>query len=285
MKKSFLFILLTGTTLLLFAQDDTAVEKKRFYGGLAFSYFTNQLEMTGYSSSNSIDGESFEWHDWPDDEIADFNTYVCTSQNWMVPSLLFGMKILDPPGSRWLLSGEASVGYMFFHHEEEDRNTGATLLKVKNDGRFNISGSLAFDLKYRLGKWYLAANPAVITGVAHSYEVEYNYLPEGEYETSYDLTTTIIYPKMNLLGGYSFHNLSIYAGGGVNFYYNRHHLEISKSTLYQTFGDEIKVDFRSKSNFNAVAGFDWLIADRFLWKAKAEAGAGWLAQTSLIILF
>jgi hypothetical protein len=177
------------------------------------------------------------------------------------------------------------LGYLLYSHEEEDRNTGVTLLEVNNDSKINLCGSLAFDLKYHFGKWHLAANPSFTAGVAHSEQVEYNYLPEGDYDTQYNIQSTIFYPKINLMGGYSFWNMSIYAGAGFGAYYNKQFLEISKSTLYQTFGDEIKVNFKGKSNFNAVAGFDWLIADRFLWKANTEIGIGFLAQTSLAIIF
>jgi hypothetical protein len=203
----------------------------------------------------------------------------------MAPSLYFGMKIIDTPESRWSLTGEATLGYLVFNHEEDDKNTGSMLLDVQSDGGLNLSGSIAFNVKYRMGKWYLAANPACVTGLAHSERVDYNYLPEGSYQTAYDATFSVFYPTLNLMGGYTFGTLSVFAGAGTGLYYTRHHLEISKSSSYQTFGDDIRIDFRCGTNVNAVAGFDWLIADRFLWKAQAEAGIGWLAKTSVSILF
>lgn len=285
MKKTMLFLILTGVTMLAYSQDDVAAAKGKFYGGVAFSYFATELDMSGYSSSNTIDGENFGWRDWSDDEVSDFNTYVLTAQSMMAPSLVFGMKIIDTPESRWSLSGEAMLGYLLVKHDEEDRNTGVTLLEVKNDGRINVSGSIAFDLKYKIGKWYVAVNPAFAAGVSHSEHVSYNYLPEGSYDTKYDIQSTFYYPKGNLTGGYSFGNMSVYAGAGFGAYYNKQNLEITKRTDYQTFGDEIKVDFKGESNINAIAGFDWLIAEKFLWKVKTEAGIGFLAQTSLAFLF
>ena len=285
MKKTMLFLILTGITMLVYSQDDVAAAKGKFYGGVAFYYFAAELDMSGYSTSNTIDGENFGWRNWSDDEVSGFNNYVLTAQSLMAPSLLFGMKIIDKPESRWSLSGEAMLGYLLFKHDEEDRNTGVTLLEVKNDGRINVSGSIAFDLKYNFGKWYLAVNPAFAAGVSHSEHVSYNYLPEGCYDTKYHIQSKFYYPKGNLTGGYSFGNLSVYAGAGFGAYYNKQNLKITKSTVYQTFGDEIKVDFKGESNIYAVAGFDWLIAEKLLWKAKAEIGIGFHGQTSFAILF
>jgi hypothetical protein len=203
----------------------------------------------------------------------------------MSPSLLFGMNMIDKPESRWDLRGEAMLGYLLHKCDEVVRSSGFTLLEVKNDGRVNLFGSLAFDLKYKTGKWRVAVNPVFTAGVAHSGHVSYNYLPEGSYDTHYDIRSTIYYPKVNLTGGYSFGKVCVYAGAGFGAYYNKQKLEITKSTEIQTFGDEIQADFRGASNINAIVGFDWLFADKFLWKVKSEAGIGFLAQTSLAVLF
>lgn len=259
--------------------------KKNFYGGVAFSYLATDCELNAYSSSNRIDEEVFDWKDWPEDEISDFNTYVNTSQSWMSPSLMFGMRIIDNPENRWSLTGEAMLGYLLIKHLEEDKNTGATMLEVKNDGKINVSGNLSFVLKYALGNWFVAINPVFAAGVAHSEHIDYNYLPEGGYDTKYEISSAMYYPEVNLSGGYTFGNFDVYAGAGWGAFYNRQNLEITKSTEYQTFGDDIKIDFKGESHFNALAGFDWLMADKFLWKVKAEYGIGMMGQTSFAILF
>lgn len=274
-----------GTALLLFAQNDTGPAKSKYYGGVAYYYFQTNSTLKAYTSTNSIDGESFGWTDWTDDEINDFNNYVRTKQTWMAPSLVFGMNIIDKPAKPWSLSGEAMLGYLIQKHDEEDKNTGQNLLEVKNDGKLNMYGNLDFNLNYTIKSWRFTLNPAVTCGIAHSSQVTYNYLPEGDYDAEYDITTKFYYPKVNLLAGYTFGKISAFAGVGYGAYYSRQNLEISKNSIYQSFSDEMKIDFEGKTNVNAVAGFDWLFAEKFLWKVKSEIGTGFLGQTSISILF
>lgn len=285
MKKTLLLCSLMGASLLLFSQNDTGSAKNLYYGGVAFYYFQTNSELSAYSSSNTIDGESFGWTDWTEDEISIFNNYIRTKQTWMAPSLVFGMNIIDKPENPWSLSGEAMLGYLFQNHDEEGKHTGDNLLEVKNDGKLNLFGNLDFRLNYSIKKWQFTFNPAISTGIAHSSTVTYNYLPEGNYNTEYDITTKFYYPKVNLMAAYTFGNISAFAGAGYGAYYSKLNLEVFKTTVHQSFSDEMKIDFEGESNINAVLGFDWLIAQKFLWKVKSEIGAGFLGQTSISILF
>lgn len=285
MKKMLLLLILLGTTYFMYSQNNPDQGKNKFYGGVAFCYFGANSDLSDYSSSYNIDHQVFGQNDLPEDEITQFNNDVRSSQTWMAPSLVFGMNLINRPGSRWALKGEAILGYLFHQHDEVVRSSGVTLLEVKNDGRVNLTGSLALALKYKTGKWHVALNPVITAGVTHSAHVSYNYLPEGSYDTHYDIRSSIYYPKVNLSGGYSFGKVCVYAGAGFGAYFNKQKLEITKSTEIQTFGDDIKADFKGKSNINAIVGFDWLFAEKFLWEVKSEAGIGFLVTTSLVILF
>lgn len=284
MKKIYLLLylfLVLGITQISAQNDDI----KRFYGGVSMDYLNISPEMYSYSSQNWIDDEGFGWYDWADEEIKEFNDYVSTEQTWMAPSLMFGMKILDNPESPWLLTGDVKLGYLFHKHNEIDNNTGVDLLEVKNDGKLNLFSSLNFNLKYTLQKWNLAINPIFNFGLNQSENISYNYLPEGNSDIKYNMQSLLYYPKVNLTGGYSFGDLSIYAGAGFGAYYTKQNLEISQATIHQTFKDEIAIGFKGKSNVNAVVGLDWLFADKFLLKIKTEIGIGIMGQGSLSILF
>lgn len=285
MKKTILLFTLLGASLLLFSQNNPGPANNKYFGGVAFDYFQTKSELSAYSSSNTIDGESFGWTDWTENEISDLNNYVRTTQTWMAPSLVFGMNIIEKPENPWSLSGEAMLGYLLLKHDEEDKNTGDNLLEVKNDGKVNLFGNLDFRLNYSIKKWQFTFNPAISTGIAHSSKVTYNYLPEGSYDTEYDITTKFYYPKVNLMAAYAFGNISTFAGAGYGAYYGRQNLEVFKTTVHQSFSDEMKIDFEGLANFNAVLGFDWLFAEKFLWKVKSEIGVGFHGQTSISILF
>lgn len=285
MKKTMLLFTLLGASVLLFSQNNPGAAKSKYYGGVAFGYFQTESEFSTYSSSNTIDGESFGWTDWTENEISDLNNYVRTTQTWMAPSLVFGMNIIDKPEKPWSLSGEAALGYLLLKHDEEDKNTGENLLEVKNDGKFNLFGNLNFHLNYSIKKWQFTFNPTISTGIAHSSKVTYNYLPEGSYNTQYDIATKFYYPKATLMAAYTFGNISAFAGAGYGSYYSRQNLEVFKTTVHQSFSDEMKIDFEGVANFIAVLGFDWLFAEKFLWKVKSEIGVGFHAQTSISILF
>jgi hypothetical protein len=177
------------------------------------------------------------------------------------------------------------LGYLFHKHDEEDKNTGNNLLEVKNDAKVNIFSNIEFNLKYAWRKWSFALNPEFSYGIAHSKSITYNYLPEANYDTDYNLRSALYFPKVNVTAGYSFLNVNIYAGMGFGQYFNNQKLEIVKTSQYQTFTDEIKVEFKGQSNFMGVAGFDWQITDRFMWKFETEIGIGFIGKTSFAFLF
>jgi len=242
-------------------------------------------DLSSYQSTNKIDGQTFEPRQWNSDEISDFNNYVYSEQTWMSPSLVLGMKMYDKPESPWSLNAELMLGYLLQKHAENDKNTGNNLLEVKNDARVNLFSKIDFDLKYAWKKWIFTLNPGFSYGIAHSKSISYNYLPEADYESDYNLRSTMYFPQLNLTAGYSLWNINIYAGMGFGQYYNTQKLEITKSSQYQTFTDEIKVEFKGQSNLMGVAGFDWQITDQFMWKLKTEIGIGFIGQTSFAILF
>ena len=276
---------LLGIALLAFSQGEVAPDEKTFYGGVAYYYLNLNADLSSYQSTNKIDGQTFEPRQWNSDEISDFNNYVYSKQTWMSPSLVLGMKMYDKPESPWSLNAELMLGYLLQKHAENDKNTGNNLLEVKNDARVNLFSKIDFDLKYAWKKWIFTLNPGFSYGIAHSKSISYNYLPEADYESDYNLRSTMYFPQLNLTAGYSLWNINIYAGMGFGQYYNTQKLEITKSSQYQTFTDEIKVEFKGQSNLMGVAGFDWQITDQFMWKLKTEIGIGFIGQTSFAILF
>jgi len=285
MKRIIMLFNLLGIALLAFSQGEVAPDEKTFYGGVAYYYLNLNADLSSYQSTNKIDGQTFEPRQWNSDEISDFNNYVYSEQTWMSPSLVLGMKMYDKPESPWSLNAELMLGYLLQKHAENDKNTGNNLLEVKNDARVNLFSKIDFDLKYAWKKWIFTLNPGFSYGIAHSKSISYNYLPEADYESDYNLRSTMYFPQLNLTAGYSLWNINIYAGMGFGQYYNTQKLEITKSSQYQTFTDEIKVEFKGQSNLMGVAGFDWQITDQFMWKLKTEIGIGFIGQTSFAILF
>jgi len=285
MKRKYLMIILWGIAILAYSQSEVTPIKNKFYGGVAFYYLGLNSDLTSYQSTNKIDGQTFAPLEWSNDEINDFNNYVSSSQTWMAPSLMVGMKVYDKTTSPWSLNADLMLGYLFHKHDEDDKNTGNNLLEVKNDAKVNIFSKIEFNLKYAWKKWSFTLNPGFSYGIAHSKSITYNYLPEANYDTDYNLQSALYFPKVNLTAGYSFWNVNIYAGMGFGQYFNNQKLEIIKTSQYQTFTDEIKVVFRGQSNFMGVAGFDWQITDRFMWKLETEIGIGFIGQTSFAILF
>jgi len=173
--------------------------------------------------------------------LNDFNNYVSSSQTWMSPSILLGMKIYDKPASPWSLNADLMLGYLFHKHDEEDKNTGNNLLEVKNDAKINLFSNIEFNLKYAYRKWSFALNPGFSYGIAHSNKISYNYLSEGNYITEYNLRSALYFPQVNISAGYSFWGVNVFAGMGFGQYFNAQKLEIVKSSQYQTFTDEIKI--------------------------------------------
>jgi len=285
MKRIIMLFNILGIALLAFSQGEVAPDEKTFYGGVAYYYLNLNADLSSYQSTNKIDGQTFEPRQWNSDEISDFNNYVYSEQTWMSPSLVLGMKMYDKPESPWSLNAELMLGYLLQKHAENDKNTGNNLLEVKNDARVNLFSKIDFDLKYAWKKWIFTLNPGFSYGIAHSKSISYNYLPEADYESDYNLRSTMYFPQLNLTAGYSLWNINIYAGMGFGQYYNTQKLEITKSSQYQTFTDEIKVEFKGQSNLMGVAGFDWQITDQFMWKLKTEIGIGFIGQTSFAILF
>ena len=285
MKNKILLFSLLGIALLAYSQNEENPKEKKFFGGLAFDYMGANIDLTKYSTENLIDGNSFGWDDWEDSEIQEFNYFVKTTQTLISPSLMFGMSIFDKPDNPWSLIGKVNLGYLFYTHKEEDKNIGTSLLDVQSDAGFNLFSRIEFRVKYSWNKWNLAINPMFMYGLAHSQEITYDYLPAGSYITEYDLQSQLYFPKVNLIGGYSIGSVNVFAGLGLGKYYSRLNLEIRKSTDFQEFVENIGTNFTSQSNMEGLAGFDWIIADRYIWGFKAAVGMTLNAQTSLVILF
>jgi len=285
MKRKTLLIALLGIAVLAYSQNEVTPVKNKFYGGVAYYYLNLNADLSSYQSTNKIDAQTYEPQEWSHDELNDFNEYVRSSQTWMAPSLMVGMKIYDKPASPWSLNADLMLGYLFFKHDEQDKNTENNLLEVKNDAKVNLFSNIEFNLKYALKNWSFALNPGFSYGLAHSESITYNYLPEANYDTDYNLRSAMYFPKVNITAGYSFWNLNVYAGMGFGQYFNNQKLEIVKTSQYQTFSDEIKVVFKGQSNFMGVAGFDWQITDRYIWKLETDIGIGFIGQTSFAILF
>lgn len=284
MKKKQLLLFILLTPVLIWAQTPES-KVSRYSGGISAYYLQISPELNSYSSQNWIDGESFGWNDWDESEISDLNNYVSTTQTWVSPSLIFRMNILDNPESPWLFVGEFMLGYLFHEHNEVEESSEIKLLEVKTDGGMNFFSSINCKMQYSLQKWNLAITPVLTAGIIHSERIVYDYLDEASYDTKYEIQSKMFFPKVNLTGGYSFNTVSVYAGAGFGSYYTKQNLDIIKSTPYQTFKDELSIVFTGKSNINAIVGFDWLIAEKFLWQFESEIGMGIEAQASLSILF
>ena len=201
MKKIFLPIILVSicTSVWSIPPFDST---RNFFAGVSINYLNINPQLTGYSSQNTIDGESFGWNDWTSEEIDELNEYIDIRHYWFSPGLIFGGDIIPKTEKPFSLKVSAQIGYPIFGHTEKQKSTGDIEYQGKQHG-YDFFGGLTFDLEYKLSQWSIVLRPSINYLYVNSKKVDYNYLPEGSYDTKYDLITQSLYTRMDALASYS----------------------------------------------------------------------------------
>lgn len=257
---------------------------RNFFAGVSFNYINMNPKLSAYSSQNFIDGESFGWNAWSSDEINELNEFIDIRHYWLSPGLIFGGDIIPKTEKPFSLKAIAQIGYPVYEHTETQKSTDDVEYKGEQQG-LDLFGGLTFDLEYRINQWSTVLRPSINYLSINSSKVDYNYLPEGSYETDYDFSTKSLYSRIDVLASYSLKKLQFFAGPGFYYYQNNSQLDIYKNSEFQQFKDEIKMDYQSVGMVDVVCAVNWKLFDRFMWSTHFRVGNDNGFETSFVYIF
>ncbi|NPD45845.1 MULTISPECIES: hypothetical protein [unclassified Lentimicrobium] len=253
----------------LYAQDTVTKDKKsKVY--FSFNIGMMDLELHSYSSQLRIDTESFGWNDWDTDELDEFNSLYSSTQLWTSSNVGFAYNILNNSQSKWNIDIGVELGIPTVSHIEKDRADDEIQLEFTQKG-INYSLGLFADIDYHINEdWTVIAQPLFSYASCNSDMNSYTYSFEGSYKTEYETTFSSIYPRLNIMGGYHVKNFRIKGGLGLYYYSSSISIDITKKTDLQSFLEEKDYEMTSKTNLDALLGFDWSISDAIEWSLFAS---------------
>lgn len=269
MKKTLTLFLLLCMNVVIYAGDSDTL--RGWYAGITFNHLNVIQNQTSYTSKSFIDGIGQDIFNMSSTEIDEINKYINIKSKWSIVGINIGTNLLKNSSSNFTISADLCVGYPIFEHMEEQDFDDYVFLKARQTG-FNFFGHIGIHLKYRLNRWTISAVPSFEYLHINSNDIRYNYLQPGTYNDNYKYRNFVYYPKLDILAGFSFSTLQLFAGPGFYYYFSDVEFDISKTSQNQLFKDEIKQEYESVENLYGTIGLNWNFCNRFNLRSFINVG-------------
>ncbi|MFO7613480.1 MAG: hypothetical protein R6W71_02470 [Bacteroidales bacterium] len=209
------------------------------------------------------------------DEIDTINSYMDYKEKVHDISVLAGMVLLNKPGSHWYIDGRISLGFVMRDNVLLNHSSDSSDIEFKSE-QYSPSFGLGFNFKYLFSEnWGLTLGMKSLYASGKSNNIDENIFPQVSFlNESKDNRYRMSHSMAGLMASYSLEKITIEAGPGFYFFYNRneYHIVRSDSENGTNYEDNIETTLRSEMFINGCFRFGWRIAPHF--QVNAAAGIG-----------
>lgn len=254
----------------------------RFFLGMDYSYFGNDLElmeMTQHSFWKNGDLGTFELSQ---DQIDALNSYVDYDVYFHAPGIKAGVSILDNPEKKWYADAKVMIGLSRIISKTYNTNENSEDLHITSENFtpwFGMGFNINADLK---NNWELKLMPEVAYSWSETDEIIDHMMGIVEYfsETRKN-KGHYLYSRLGLFATYAWKDLTLLAGPGFYVMYNKHEYTIERTNPADgdRYVDIIETKLISGSFIDANAAVEWGLDPRFTFYALFGIGKDLMVHT------
>lgn len=133
---------------------------KKFFAGISYSYMNIDTKLRALSLHSVWDGQDLGTDELTEDEVSLINSIATRTNRMNDLSLHIGMKILDKPGSKWIIEGTLMAGLARFSSNVYNTETGVQEY-LFNSGFSKPTFGISFEVGYRFtSHWGISLKPS-----------------------------------------------------------------------------------------------------------------------------
>lgn len=274
-----------------FPQNDLKEPNKRadrFFIGLTYEYIQADMKLLTMTKHSFWDNQDLGTVELSKDDIDTINTFMDYREKVNNISLNAGMVLLNKPDNPWYIDGRILFGYISRENILNNKSNDSEPVEFTSKQN-SPSFGLALAVKYFFNdKWAMAVILSSLYTSGNSNEIDENIYPEVTFmDESRDNKYMTSYTLGGLMASYSLKKITIAAGPGFYYLYNRNEYHIVRTDPENgaTYEDNIETTLRAKSFINVNLRFGWQISNHFQFNAAAGISNDITINAGLLYFF
>lgn len=254
----------------------------RFYFGIDYSYFGNDLELMELSHHSFWKDSDLGIFELNQEQVDALNSFVDYDVYFHAPGIKAGIALLNNPAKKWYIDAKVTIGLSRIISKTFNTNENSEDLHITSENFtpwFGMGFTVNADLK---NNWGLKIMPEAAYAWSVTDEIEDHIMGEIEYfNETRENRGHFLYSRLGLFATYTLKDLTFRAGPGFYMMYNTHEYTIERTNPADEdrYIDIIETRLISGSFMDASAAVEWEINPNFTFYALFGIGSDLMVRT------